>query len=449
MASPLSVNSKPKIFPPAIWDSLLKLSFGWQEEDAYNGLKSLLSSLLSFEPMRENCRQAWVQALNKQACRPGSSMRINFGENLPFPASASIDCITYAGQSAHSMVLHCNCTVETVTFPVTVTQQSPATVSVDTFQVTIAPVQAQMVVHLEDMDKEGLLASWTFSQQPLLHLTVVPCQVQQEVGREFDLNVVGELVKSTIINSQPAVILCLRTSDPELKSEEENSHHGDLNPSSPVLSGVPESHCHSSLKMNVVERPPAGNSAGYPVETHGLPSPIQTSDSEVSDRQVSKAGAAVQPLVEPSDKAAKGTPPKRVTLKALINEDGSTSLAGSLAAMDTGREPGTMREVAHSNNDKRPSVHDPGWEMGSTGALETHSLKDQKGGFLRSSTRLLLRKKSRQKDPSLSRSHEDVADSSSGCSPRRRSSSFSRRLIKRFSLRSRSGGKSNLGGGLG
>lgn len=31
-------------------------------------------------------------------------MQINFGENLPFPASASIDCITYADQSAHSMV---------------------------------------------------------------------------------------------------------------------------------------------------------------------------------------------------------------------------------------------------------------------------------------------------------------------------------------------------------
>ncbi|XP_048838112.1 phospholipid transfer protein C2CD2L-like isoform X2 [Brienomyrus brachyistius] len=395
--------------------------------------------------MRENCRQAWVQALNKQACRPGSSIRINFGENLPFPASASIDCITYADQSAHSMVLHCNCTVETVTFPVTVTQQSPATVSVDTFQVTIAPVQAQMVVHLEDMDKEGLLASWTFSQQPLLHLTVLPCQVQQEVDTEFDLNVVGELVKSTIINSQPAVVLCLRTGDPELTSQEENSHHGDLNPSLPVLSGVPESHCHSSLKMDVVERQPTGNSVGYPVDT----SPIQTLDSEVSDRQDSKVGAAVQPMVESSEKAAKGTPPKRVTLKALIDEDGSTSLAGGLTAMDTGHESGMMREVAHSNNGERPSVYDPGWELGSTGALETHSLKDQKGGFLRSSTRLLLRKKSRQKDPSLSRSHEDVADSSSGCSPRRRSSSFSRRLIKRFSLRSRSGGKSNLGGGLG
>lgn len=41
-------------------------------------------------------------------------------------------------------VLQCNCSVNTVTFPVTVTQQSPAAVSMDTYQITMKPMQAQV-----------------------------------------------------------------------------------------------------------------------------------------------------------------------------------------------------------------------------------------------------------------------------------------------------------------
>jgi hypothetical protein len=41
-------------------------------------------------------------------------------------------------------VLQCKCAVDTVTFPVTVTQQSPAAVSMDTYQITIKPMLAQV-----------------------------------------------------------------------------------------------------------------------------------------------------------------------------------------------------------------------------------------------------------------------------------------------------------------
>lgn len=41
-------------------------------------------------------------------------------------------------------VLQCKCSVNTVTFPVTVTQQSPAAVSMDTYQVSMKPMQAQV-----------------------------------------------------------------------------------------------------------------------------------------------------------------------------------------------------------------------------------------------------------------------------------------------------------------
>lgn len=44
-------------------------------------------------------------------------------------------------------VLHCKCWVDTVTFPVTVTQQSPAAVSMETYQVTIAPMVTKVQTH--------------------------------------------------------------------------------------------------------------------------------------------------------------------------------------------------------------------------------------------------------------------------------------------------------------
>ncbi|GAA6112295.1 phospholipid transfer protein C2CD2L [Tachysurus ichikawai] len=42
------------------------------------------------------------------------------------------------------MVLQCKCSFGMVTFPVTVTQQSPAAVSMDTYQVSIEAMQAQV-----------------------------------------------------------------------------------------------------------------------------------------------------------------------------------------------------------------------------------------------------------------------------------------------------------------
>lgn len=44
-------------------------------------------------------------------------------------------------------VLHCKCCVDTMTFPVTVTEQSPAAVSMDTYQITIAPMVTKVQKH--------------------------------------------------------------------------------------------------------------------------------------------------------------------------------------------------------------------------------------------------------------------------------------------------------------
>lgn len=61
-------------------------------------------------------------------------------------------------------------------------------------------------------------------------------------------------------------------------------------------------------------------------------------------------------------------------------------------------------------------------------------------GFLQSGSKLLFRRRHREKEACLSQSHEDISNmgnnfAATGTGSRKKSGSFSRRLIKRFSFR--------------
>ncbi|KAJ3589093.1 hypothetical protein NHX12_009941 [Muraenolepis orangiensis] len=177
------------------------------------GAKGLLATLFSFKSFGEPWQKAWVKALNDQACRHGSSIQITFDGTLPPTASMAVERVTCTDQSARSMVLHCDCRLESVVFPVTVTQQSHAAVSMDTYQVTIEPAVAKLVACLEEVKEGGLLVSWSLSRQPSLALRVSPRRPHQQ-GAEggADLNTIKELVEDTLFSTQPSVLLNLSSS---------------------------------------------------------------------------------------------------------------------------------------------------------------------------------------------------------------------------------------------
>ncbi|XP_062392272.1 phospholipid transfer protein C2CD2L isoform X2 [Sardina pilchardus] len=647
----LPLNLTHQTLTGGVWGSLLRLRFGRgagaRETEA--GVKGLLTSLFSFKSFREHWQRAWVRALNEQASRQGSSIQITFSENLQLPSSASIDRVTCTDQSAHSMVLQCVCSVDTVMFPVTVTQQSPAAVSMDTYQITIEPADAQLVVSLEEVEEEGLLVSWTFSQPPHLSVNVSSMRIQREDSDpEVDLDMIRDLVEDTLYSTQPAMILNLRAcvSSPAFPRDKLMPGPNSLSlgpPATPRLlvrqlkaTGVRkvESSClgelccslcldapvlekrtrfltpssssgatldwsediildlrpdtkelqirlldrnskgeyfslgQTSLLLDVSSRSPSGQHVLSISPGHGLSSPasvtvelqyleaagsnatplrlshtptkkvdvdrtimpdgtivttvttIQTrpkldrklgdspsrspskvevtekrptvlmdvpgasvsstpsTESSLSNGLDPVAETAIRQLTESSTKVAKKTPTKRSTLiisgvsKVPISEDDCALSVGYAAAMDAALQgehsPGgghnhsgattphpDADETTPSDVSERPSVDDVESETGSTGALETRSLKDHKVGFLRSGTKLLFRRRNRQKDPSFSQSHEDVSNlgndsaSSSSASVRKKSGSFSRRLIKRFSFRSsnKSKGKSSATNG--
>ncbi|XP_068187225.1 phospholipid transfer protein C2CD2L [Antennarius striatus] len=198
--------------PQGVWGYLMKLRSSWDEGPASeSGVKGLLASLFSFKSIRDHWQRTWVKALNEQACKHGSSIQITFESGLQISAASTLDSVTCTDELAHRMVLHCKCWVDKVTFPVTVTQQSHAAVSMDTYQITIAQMVTKVVVCLEEVEDEGLLISWILSRQPSFNLIVSPCKMhRQGFEGEEDLDMIKGLLEDTLFNTQPAMVVNLK-----------------------------------------------------------------------------------------------------------------------------------------------------------------------------------------------------------------------------------------------
>ncbi|NXT54047.1 C2C2L protein, partial [Pluvianellus socialis] len=622
------------------------------EEEA--GARALLAALLALRSLREQWQRAWVRALNSQARRHGSSVQITFEEGPQLPPTANISCVTCKEQSDHSMVLYCHLSAEAVKFPVSVTQQSPVAVSVDTYHITLAVLQAQVEIHLEEIQNEGLLVSWTFKDRPDLNLSVLPrLQLREKNEGRADLSTIKDLIEDTIVSTQPAMIVNLKAcatgagavSSAKLSRESPSGVAAAplgsklllrnlrvLNLGCKGKGGVGEIRCmaeldspsqqkltrpvtagsagaaaemewneelflelgprskelklqvlgssdrggnvllaHATLLLDSVGKQPSGRQVcslapgagqslaaeativlellfqespaslnaqhatslrtsitptkkvemdrtimpdGTIVTTvttiqsrpktdckldspsrspskvevtekkttvllesgcpHG-PLPSSSRDSHMPNGLDPVAETAIRQLTETNNKPAKKTPTKRSTLiisgvsKVPISQDEmalSLGYAASLEAMafgDSVTEHATDRmhnstessqlleaspsgqrasqeldETTRSDISERPSVEDVESETGSTGALETRSLKDHKVSFLRSGTKLIFRRRSKQKEAGLSQSHDDLSNVTTNSTTRKKAGSFSHRLIKRFSFKSKS-----------
>ncbi|XP_009575863.1 PREDICTED: C2 domain-containing protein 2-like, partial [Fulmarus glacialis] len=580
-----------------------------------------------------------------------SSVQITFEEGPQLPPAANISRVTCKGQSDHSMVLHCHLSAEAVKFPVSVTQQSPVAVFVDTYHVTLAVLQAQVEIHLEEIQNEGLLVSWTFKDRPDLNLSVLPrLQLRENEGRA-DLSTIKDLIEDTIVSTQPAMMVNLKACTagagvvPSNKLIQESPSRVAAAPLGSKLllrnlrvlnlgcqgkGGVGEIRCmaeldsppqqkrtrpvtagsaaaemewneelflelgprskelklqvlgnhdgggnvllaHATLLLDSLGKQPAGRQvcslapgAGQSLAAEATiilellfqespaslnaqhaaslrtsitptkkvemdrtimpdgtivttvttiqsrpkadckldspsrspskvevtekkttvllesgcprgPLPSGSWDSHMSNGLDPVAETAIRQLTETNNKPAKKTPTKRSTLiisgvsKVPIAQDEMALSLGYAASLEAAayRDPaaeGTadrmhdstessqlleaspsgqrasqeLDETTRSDISERPSVEDVESETGSTGALETRSLKDHKVSFLRSGTKLIFRRRSKQKEAGLSQSHDDLSNVSTNSTTRKKAGSFSHRLIKRFSFKSKS-----------
>ncbi|XP_071432546.1 phospholipid transfer protein C2CD2L isoform X2 [Pithys albifrons albifrons] len=580
-----------------------------------------------------------------------SSVQITFEEGPQLPPAANISCVTCKGQSDHGMVLCCHLSAEAVKFPVSVTQQSPVAVSVDTYHVTLAVLQAQVEIHLEEIQNEGLLVSWAFKDRPDLDLSVLPrLQLPEDEGR-VDLSTIKDLIEDTIVSTQPAMMvnlmactagassvpsnklsrespsgvaaaplgsklllrnlrvlnlgcqgkggggemccvaeldsppqqkwtrpvtagsaagemewneelflelgpkskelklqvlgnsdgvgnvllayatllidslgkrpsgrqvcsltpgtgqsltpeatitleLLFQESPASLNAQHTTSLRSSITPTKKVemdrtimpdgtivttvttIQSRPKADCkldspsRSPSKVEVTEK-----KTTVLLETGCPPGPLPsgTRDGQMPNGLDPVAETAIRQLTETNNKTTKKTPTKRSTLiisgvsKVPIAQDEmalSLGYAASLEATACGdsaaqgtadgmQDPaelsrpleasasgqGTSQELdetTRSDISERPSVEDVESETGSTGALETRSLKDHKVSFLRSGTKLIFRRRSKQKEAGLSQSHDDLSNVTANSTTRKKAGSFSHRLIKRFSFKSKS-----------
>ncbi|XP_009668320.2 phospholipid transfer protein C2CD2L isoform X3 [Struthio camelus] len=605
------------------------------------------------------CREgpSWWRVASK------SSVQITFEEGPQLPPAANISHVTCKGQSDHSMVLHCNLSAEAVKFPVSVTQQSPAAVSVDTYHVTLALLQAQVEIHLQEIQNEGLLVSWTFKDRPDLNLSVLPRLQPSENEGRVDPSTIKDLIEDTIVSTQPAMMVNLKAcsagaiavSSDKVTRESPSRMGGPLgsklllrnlqvlNLGCTGKGGVGEIRCvaeldsplqqkctrpvkaggagaaaemewkeelflelgprskelklqvlgnsgrgenvllaHATLLLDSLGRQPSGRQAcllapgagqslaaeatimlellyqecpaslnaqhatslrtsitptkkvemdrtimpdGTIVTTvttiqsrpkaecklgeaalgqasctdspSRSPSKVEVTEKKTTvllesscPRSALPSGSwdshtpngldpvaetAIRQLTETNNKPAKKTPTKRSTLiisgvsKVPIAQDEMALSLGYAASMEatahrdpvvadaadqvhdsaessqlleaslSGRRASQeLDETTRSDISERPSVEDVESETGSTGALETRSLKDHKVSFLRSGTKLIFRRRSKQKEAGLSQSHDDLSNVSTSSATRKKTGSFSRRLIKRFSFKSKS-----------
>ncbi|KAM9519712.1 phospholipid transfer protein C2CD2L [Guaruba guarouba] len=613
------------------------------------GARALLAALLALRSLREQWQRAWVRALNSQARRHGSSVQITFEEGSQLPPAANISHVTCKGQSDRSMVLCCHLSAEAVKFPVSVTQQSPVAVSVDTYHVTLAVLHAQVEIHLEEIQNEGLLVSWTFKDRPDMNLSILPrLQLCENEGRA-DLSTIKDLIEDTIVSTQPAMTVNLKAAGAGAVASDKLTRES-LSRVAPLGSklllrnlrvlnlgcqgkgGLEEIRClaeldsppqqkwtrpvtagnasavaemewneelflelghrsrelklqvmgnsdrggsvllaHTTLLLDSLGKQPSGRQvcslapgAGWSLAAEATimlellfqespaslnaqhatslrtsitptkkvemdrtimpdgtivttvttiqsrpkadckmdspsrspskvevtekkttvllesgcpcsPLPSNSRDSYMPNGLDPVAETAIRQLTETNNKPAKKTPTKRSTLiisgvsKVPISQDEmalSLGYAASLEATayrdsvaeDTGEwvhdstessqllesSPSRQRagqeldETTRSDISERPSVEDVESETGSTGALETRSLKDHKVSFLRSGTKLIFRRKSKQKEAGLSQSHDDLSNIATDSTAGKKAGSFSRRLIKRFSFKSKS-----------
>uniref|UniRef100_A0ABM5EQQ2 Phospholipid transfer protein C2CD2L n=1 Tax=Pogona vitticeps TaxID=103695 RepID=A0ABM5EQQ2_9SAUR len=649
-----------------LWGSLLRLASardggggGSRSGSEAAGARALLASLFAFRAFRENWQRAWLRALNEQARRHGSSIQIIFEEIPQQLPAVNISRVTCMDQSECRMLLRCHLSADAMQFPVSVTQQSPAAVSMDTYQVTLAVVRAQLEIHLEEIQDGGLLVSWAFLDRPDLSLMVVPrLQLREENDGKVDLSTIKELLTDSVISTQPAMMVNLRacvaggnltagskplpgpSSSPatpkvprllvqnlralhlgaeqlrgsrqlcclvEVDSPRQQKRTklvpaGGLGPAAEVewddrlfLEPSPQSKelklsvlsCNASTGEEVLlgfaavplaspsaelkrhqlcglssgpltKLPPAAalsvemlyqevleGQAGSSLRpsitptkkiemdrtimpdgtivttvttiqsrpkmdckldspsrspskvevtekvTTVLPenscpssaSPTSSRSSHISNGLDPVAETAIRQLTDLTNKPAKKTPTKRSTLiisgvsKVPIAQDEmalslgyAASLDGTLQddsisagmseyaqrahgfahpaqQLDTSYAPQRasqeLDETTRSDISERASVDDVESETGSTGALETRSLKDHKVSFLRSGTKLIFRRRNKQKEAGLSQSHDDLPNTSAANGTRKKSGSFSRRLIKRFSFKSRPKAKAN------
>ncbi|XP_048396241.2 C2 domain-containing protein 2 [Stegostoma tigrinum] len=172
------------------------------------GAAGLLSWVLSLESWNREWKKAWLTALNEAVAKHGSSLQLSVDNVGPHSSPLVLSQITSVIKSDRHLVFGCQVTGEYAQFSVTVTQDSPVAMRLESFHIQVSPLHIQLEIHIQEIDV--VQVSWNLVESQKLNLEVTP-KVKREVDEEDTyLETIYTLLQDMLISARPMVLMSMK-----------------------------------------------------------------------------------------------------------------------------------------------------------------------------------------------------------------------------------------------
>ncbi|XP_043557320.1 C2 domain-containing protein 2 [Chiloscyllium plagiosum] len=176
--------------------------------DPCEGAATLLSWVLSLESWNREWQKAWVTALNEAVAKHGSSLQLSVDKVGPHSSALVLSQVTTVIKSDRHLVFGCHVTGEYAQFSVTVTQDSPVAMGLESFHIQVSPLHLQLEIHVQQVD--DVQVSWNLVESQKLNLEVTP-KVKREVDEEDTyLETIHTLLQDMLISARPTVLMNMK-----------------------------------------------------------------------------------------------------------------------------------------------------------------------------------------------------------------------------------------------
>uniref|UniRef100_UPI00398F3BCB C2 domain-containing protein 2 isoform X2 n=1 Tax=Pristiophorus japonicus TaxID=55135 RepID=UPI00398F3BCB len=157
-----------------------------------------------------------------------SSFQLTIDKVGPHSSPLALSHVTSVIKSEQHLVFGCHVTGEHAQFSISVTQDSPVAMGLESFNVQVSPLHIQLEIHIQEVDV--VQVTWSFVDSQSLNLKVTP-RVRKADGEDADLETIYTLLQDMLTSARPMVLLIMKAGP--LK---ENHNLPSIELSSPIFS---------------------------------------------------------------------------------------------------------------------------------------------------------------------------------------------------------------------
>lgn len=180
--------------------------------DLLHETDSLLTWVLSLNSWRSQWLAAWISALNVEAKKWGSSLKVTFDEDgTSQPLDLRVKQTVSVVKSAQEKVICCNVMGDSIQFAVHVIHLSSATSGFPSYTVKVSPLYLQLELHLKEEGGE-IQVIWSLINFQDANLHIHP-KAAQETGADAISATLRNLLQSLLTTVRPSVVLSTKPTD--------------------------------------------------------------------------------------------------------------------------------------------------------------------------------------------------------------------------------------------